>query len=448
MGRTVVAEKGLEASSKLLPAAGVKYGLIIGQNTPSRAMVAHLARTPPEPNCATEEQPAGYISDSWIAKHAKQVIRLLPGGLDILGLFVVGSSDLLKTRETQLRSALTAIYRALDKLQLHDATADERLVATLDPRTARVQVRALELSNLTAQLRPAEWRFQELRWHRANSPLHVDVTYGVTSPVTETSLYRQLSQALQPWLAELAGSRCLVDGRLAEDEDAPLSGSDEKPGKSAGRTFTVDLLTDTTKMGREIGAVTRIRAEQVEAVLRITGRVHCLAYLHTKATVAETLAALCRDVRRSLLARCQMHCDSLVEEGDGDGEQGATVLHEPPRRVLAPLGGSTVCVSDYLFPGDCPADSLQTFADLFGLNLDPDDVIDTVEMTTEERANSECSSEAEAIDDLQDLQTGAARVSWLQMLGVLAVAVIGVAISSLALIGPRPPDQRQDPMGM
>ena len=43
------------------------------------------------------------------------------------------------------------------------------------------------------------------------------------------------------------------------------------------------------------------------------------------------------------------------------------VLHEPPRRVLAPLPFSPVSVSDYLFPGEGPADSLASLADLLDL---------------------------------------------------------------------------------
>lgn len=43
------------------------------------------------------------------------------------------------------------------------------------------------------------------------------------------------------------------------------------------------------------------------------------------------------------------------------------VLHEPPRRVLAPLPHSPIFVSDYLFPGEGPADSLASLADLLDL---------------------------------------------------------------------------------
>lgn len=45
------------------------------------------------------------------------------------------------------------------------------------------------------------------------------------------------------------------------------------------------------------------------------------------------------------------------------------VLHEPPRRVLAPLPYSPISVSDYLFPGEGPADSLTSLADLLDLGL-------------------------------------------------------------------------------
>lgn len=89
-----------------------------------------------------------------------------------------------------------------------------------------------------------------------------------------------------------------------------------------------------------------------------------------------------------------MHCDSLIGEeqrGQPDGRAFSSwpfvfynqaflfviltlwtivvkaVLHEPPRRVLAPLPFSPISVSDYLFPGQGPADSLMSLADLLDL---------------------------------------------------------------------------------
>jgi hypothetical protein len=88
-----------------------------------------------------------------------------------------------------------------------------------------------------------------------------------------------------------------------------------------------------------------------------------------------------------------MHCDSLIGEEQRGQPDGTffiflsfalpvvvftgfnpvellivkAVLHEPPRRVLAPLPFSPISVSDYLFPGEGPADSLASLADLLDL---------------------------------------------------------------------------------
>ena len=86
-----------------------------------------------------------------------------------------------------------------------------------------------------------------------------------------------------------------------------------------------------------------------------------------------------------------MHCDSLIgdeQRGQPHGRRSwnetanrliglmlisldmytaRAVLHEPPRRILAPLPFSPVSISDYLFPGEGPADSLTSLADLLDL---------------------------------------------------------------------------------
>ena len=64
-----------------------------------------------------------------------------------------------------------------------------------------------------------------------------------------------------------------------------------------------------------------------------------------------------------------------------------------------------------------------------------------VPLFTEERANSECSSAAEALDEIQEQlqQAGGAGVGCLHLLLAAAIVAVGVLISSLLLIGPRPP---------
>jgi len=93
-----------------------------------------------------------------------------------------------------------------------------------------------------------------------------------------------------------------------------------------------------------------------------------------------------QDILRSLASRIEMHCESLIEEEQGTRqrsplEDGASkVYHEVPRRVFANLLGSQLLVSDYLFPGEGPTDSMVTFRDILSLRLaDESDIIMTKE---------------------------------------------------------------------
>lgn len=50
--------------------------------------------------------------------------------------------------------------------------------------------------------------------------------------------------------------------------------------------------------------------------MRLSGRMALRAYLHPKATVREAIDSIKDDFMKSLRARCDMHCDSLVAEED------------------------------------------------------------------------------------------------------------------------------------
>merc|ERR1712137_991441 len=114
---------------------------------------------------------------------------------------------------------------------------------------------------------------------------------------------------------------------------------------------------------------TKSEKQECSSDMRFGGQMCIKSYIHGKATVGEAYQVIKEDILRSLWARCDMHSDSLI----GDEQRGQpdvrAVLHEPPRRVLAPLPYSPISVSDYLFPGEGPADSLASLADLLDLGL-------------------------------------------------------------------------------
>ena len=63
--------------------------------------------------------------------------------------------------------------------------------------------------------------------------------------------------------------------------------------------------------------------------MRLSGRMAVLTFLHPRATVSEAVEAVKADLLKSLNARSDMHCDSLVGEevsGAGDEVRPLTVL--------------------------------------------------------------------------------------------------------------------------
>ena len=89
-----------------------------------------------------------------------------------------------------------------------------------------------------------------------------------------------------------------------------------------------------------------------------------------------------------------IHCDSLDEDneekGDG-GEENAqrripqAVFHEPPRRMLLRLPHSSVCVSDYLFPGETPYDSCDSVLEILGFRPNIEFMDDEIELVAAPR---------------------------------------------------------------
>ena len=56
--------------------------------------------------------------------------------------------------------------------------------------------------------------------------------------------------------------------------------------------------------------------------MRLSGRMAVLTFLHPRATVSEAVEAVKADLLKSLSARSDMHCDSLVgEEVSGAGDE-------------------------------------------------------------------------------------------------------------------------------
>lgn len=76
-----------------------------------------------------------------------------------------------------------------------------------------------------------------------------------------------------------------------------------------------------------------------------------------------------------------MHYDSLVgEEMGGTDVNLHGILHEPPRRVNICLPDDSITVSDLLFPGETPEESVKAVEEMLGFTPQFEQLDDELEI--------------------------------------------------------------------
>ena len=61
------------------------------------------------------------------------------------------------------------------------------------------------------------------------------------------------------------------------------------------------------------------------------------------------------------------------------------MVHEPPRRLFVALPETSVAVADYLFPGEGTEDCLANIKEIFGVEVEEDQIEDDLEIVASPR---------------------------------------------------------------
>ena len=160
-------------------------------------------------------------------------------------------------------------------------------------------------------------------------------------------------------------------------DDSEHEASSETEGRV--KEYTADILLNTFSTAEDCEESHDVTADSGSR-LRFCGKMCVRVYMRPSATIKEATNAIKEDILRSLRARLEMHCDSLVgEETKGTEKEEMPIVHEPPRRCLiglpqkaddgndeASLEADSVMISDFLFPGETSYDSIESVQEVFG----------------------------------------------------------------------------------
>nr|CAD7399299.1 unnamed protein product [Timema poppensis] len=374
-----------------------------------------------------------YIYPTWLgqgeeAMWNKNVTQMLPGGLNVLGFFFIGSVDVFEDREFPLNKLLMDFRNELSckPIMYGGDPASEILVYFKNSQTGKPisQQTATALSGRYGVLWSGILDSQELA--PATAGLHLS---NILPLVHYTHLHLTTPLILgTACLSETVVARCVVlnsfpldrllksrpcrhekvfmtslyksianvtflfdeqkkDGSFPiKDLQVPAKKKEykyqQKPSNSAREyTATIILHEDNEQEGLKIVSA--------EAELWFKGSVVSQVIIHSDAVVKEAEEAsgwaVKSDILRTLSRRLDMHWHSLVEE-DINSFEGEKMVHEPPRRVLFPLCDNSITFSDHLFPGEDVEENVDLINSTFNVHLDIADVQEDLEQHDKTRA--------------------------------------------------------------
>ena len=389
MARKVLVSSHVSALMKdFYESEALVYGLVLGHFDSKDVMVVHLARTPIEGSEEDEESDDSKlikklkdIDESWFAEHVKQVENMLPGGIDIQGMFVVTSKDNPFNNKNKIMACLDKVKKS---------SSNCLSVFHLNPKNQECMIQNMPTG------KSVSFEVTDLKWVALKTSLILDQPLAFTS---DGPLKQKLDAAVGRLEQTLEQSVMLINGKSMGNEEVliPLKAKESsKKAKKATETCSEISCDDDTDGGNEFRSIKDFEVDilfgqkcsdlqetvvsEVCAKMRIMGRMSARAFVSPQVSVETALKYLKLDILRTFKARLEMHCDSLVGEETAGTDVELPILHEPPRRVNIRLPASPITVSDFLFPGETPEESVKAVEEMLGFTPDFEHLDDELEI--------------------------------------------------------------------
>jgi hypothetical protein len=284
MGRSVGLEGRLGARLAVVAGRGPgASGVLVGTMVEDAAHVVFLAETPEEEEEGEQGAPR-ELDVSWMAEHAKQVLRLLPGGLTVLGFFLAQPDSFLVANDGKLRKLLRSTAGL-------DPSVPAELLVLQSALSGKV------LDSKTASFRPVEVRTagRPVRYRRLESQLVLDI------PVALESDSEPLGEDVKPVMAKFGrmldtamfifgnkvlndeaviGKPVVVEGRKGKGKAAKVEAVEEDEEPEEQEVMTVELLATEPPLEDVVVE------EGTRARMKLAGKLSCRAYLPPGARVA------------------------------------------------------------------------------------------------------------------------------------------------------------------
>ncbi|XP_026231303.1 protein odr-4 homolog [Anabas testudineus] len=429
MGRGYIVEDIVEGYLTKLceQQAGTVTGLLIGQSSAQRDFVITATRTPQRDESS---EPTGKSLDKeWVTEHARQVSRMLPGGISVLGIFIITDND-AKDTLTTLRQLVFAMENLISSDHLwtpEDDDVTDCVTLHVNAKTRKTTCRTFDMKDPKSMAKPADWKYQSgicSSCTMVSCCVNVDLLVPLSDNRTSTeNMDACLKGGLKAWAHQIKDGVCLIDGRKLPEETELSTGQ-----KRSVRQYTAQLLIIPDEQ-RFTDVV-----QQCGGSVSVRGAIHSRTYLISnkpKAKLAEKL--LKRDVVSTVATRVRMLLEELLTSEEDSKVRRDKLQTEQfclPRRIFCPTKATgPVCVCDYQFSDEGLSEVLDRLKEMLDIDAAEEDLDTKQEMTAEVIENNfteEPTAESvEAVEPKRNNYAGAAIAT--------AVALLAAAASMLYL---------------
>ncbi|NXL60449.1 ODR4 protein, partial [Chordeiles acutipennis] len=385
MGRTYFVE---EAIGQYLSDLSTKFkpyvtGLLIGQCSTQRDYVIHAVRTPPKEEQKEDNiipSKLASIDEEWITTHASQVSRMLPGGLLVLGVFIIATPELLKDSQNALRKLIFSVEKSLTKRRLWKPTEEEvsdRAALQICSATKKVVCRTYDVQDPKSSAKPADWKYQNAlsaSWLALDCTVNVNIHIPLLATSPNHDLEKNTKNGLNRWSKQIEDSVFLINGEVKDDGTELLEGQKKLRGniQSSAHFSDVKVLTQLSRGSSHRSTAT---VQVCSGSINLKGAVKCRAYVHNnKPKVKEAVQALKRDIINTLSDRCEILFEDLIINEGPHKKNFQREYHVLPQRLFIPVVGSSVMLSDYKFGDEAAGEIQERFVEMLDQSVRAEDI--------------------------------------------------------------------------
>lgn len=391
MGRTYIVEEsvGQYISSISLQGKSFVSGLLIGQCSSQKDYVILATRTPPKEehneNLKHPKAKLDTLDEEWATEHASQVSRMLPGGLVVLGIFIITTLELADDFQNALRRLIFSVEKSMNRKRLWNVTEEEvseRVILHICSSTKKLSCRTYDVHDPKSSARPADWKYQNRvsnSWLSLECTVHINIHIPLSATSVSYSLEKNTKSGLVRWAKQIENGVYLINGQVKDEDCDLLEGQKKSRGntQATAHSFDVRVLTQLPLSSdhRSTAAV-----QICSGSVNLRGDVKCRAFIHSsRPKVKDAVQAMKRDILNTVADRCEILFEDLLLNETPEKKN-----YELPHRVFVPLPGSAIRLCDYKF-GD---ESAEEIRDHFSEMLDHEIQVEDLEIA--EEINTAC----------------------------------------------------------